>query len=143
MRVSGKVQFNSPIEKVYAHLARGVFAHAVEGSPGESRLLLPMTLLTRYETKAWRWTITTTEEATLDPGGSITWRHVDGPLSGSVETFTLGEIPGGGTMAIYSGDLRARNKWFRGPGDRFFVAPMTRRVSMASLEAARRAVDGG
>ena len=142
MKVSGKVLFRSSVQRVYAHLARGVFAHAVDSAPDDTQLLLALTLLTRYETKLWRWTIVTTEEAMLVPDERITWRHVDGPLTGSVETFALSALAGGGTIANYTGGVRARNPWFRGPGDRFFVAPMTRRVSMAALEQARREVDG-
>jgi hypothetical protein len=140
MNVHGEVRFQSPIDRVYGHLARGVFAHAVDSALAQDAA--PVTLLTRYETKLRRWTIVTTEQATLTPGKSITWRHVDGPLEGSVETFGLEEIASGGTLATYTGAVRARNRWFRGLGDRFFVAPVTRRVSMAALEQARREVDG-
>lgn len=143
VKVAGSVRFNSPPERVYEHLARGVLGQAVETPPGESAVREGMTLLTRYETKLWFGTVVTTEEATLEPGRSITWRHVDGPLTGSVETFRIEPREGGGCVVRYRGDIVARHPLFKGPGEWFFVAPTTRRVSLGALRQARAEMEGG
>ena len=141
MKVNGQVKFRSPPQRVYEHIARTVFAHAVNDAPPDGALSRPMTLLTRYSTKRWYGTIVTTEEATLDPNRSITWKHVDGPLTGSVETFRIAPL-NSGTIVTYEGEVSALNRFFTGPGNRLFVAPQTRAVSLASLEQARRDLDG-
>jgi len=85
-RVSGRVRFRVDASRVFVHLARSVLAHALEPQPDEV-ILRDVTIVTRYLTKLGPLKVVTTEEATLEPGRSITWRHVDGPLTGSVERF--------------------------------------------------------
>jgi hypothetical protein len=126
---------------VYVYLARTVLAHAI-AADNEEILGRASTILTRYRTKLWVLTVVTTEEATLEPGSKITWRHVDGPLTGSVETFGI-ESSSGGTLVRYRGEIRARNRLFRGPLERLLVAPLTRMVSMRALRDAKRELDGG
>jgi len=116
-------------------------AHAVEPQPDEV-LGREATILTRYRTKLWLVTVVTTEDATLEPGRSITWRHVDGPLTGSVEVFRIETPAGGGTVVRYDGDIRARNRFLRGPIERLFVGPVTRMVSMKALRDAKLAMEG-
>jgi hypothetical protein len=142
MRVSGSVRFGASVSEVFAYLARTVLAHAVEQRPDDDTIAREGTVLTRYATKLGPLTVVTTEEATLTPGRSITWRHVDGPLTGSVETFEIGVSRRGGTVVRYTGDIRARNRWLRGPLEGRFVAPLTRMVSMGALRDARRALEG-
>jgi len=108
------MRFDSPPDSVYDHLAAGVLAHALERPEKDDTIRRPVTIHTRYETKLWFGTVITTEDATLDPGRSITWRHVDGPLTGSVETFAI-EPRGGGSLVRYRGNIRARNALLRGP----------------------------
>jgi hypothetical protein len=139
-RVSGRVRFRSDASTVYAYLARTVFAHALEPQP--EVVDRESTILTIYETKLGPLTVITTEEASLDPGRSITWRHVDGPLTGSVETFHIDRGERGGTIMRYEGNIRARNRLLRGPLERFFVGPVTRMVSMKALRDARKALEG-
>lgn len=142
MKVSCGVRFNSPSERVYEHFARGLLQHTVGETPDEQVINEPATLLTRYETNLWFGTVITTEEATLDPGRSITWRHVDGPLTGSVETFRFEPRDDRGCVVRYSGDIVARHPLLKGPGEWLFVAPTTRRVSLGALRQARRELDG-
>ena len=88
MRGSGSVRFRVPAPAAYGYLARTVLSHAIE--PKSDELVdREATVLTRYRTKLWLMTVVTTEETTLKPGKSITWRHVDGPLTGSVEAERL------------------------------------------------------
>jgi hypothetical protein len=134
------MQFGAPAPSVYVHLARTVLSHAVEPQADEI-VNREGTVLTRYRTKLWLMTIVTTEEATLKPGRSITWRHEDGPLSGSVETFEI-ETPAGQTFVRYEGEIRARNPLLRGPIERLLVGPLTRMVSMRALRDAKQAMDG-
>ena len=141
MRVSGSVRFGASVSEVYVHLARTVLAHAVE-QQADQAIMREVTILTRYETRLWLQNVTTTEEATLEPGRSITWRHVDGPLTGSVETFRIGVRPGGGTVVRYTGEIRARNRLLRGPLEWMLVAPLTRMVSMRALRDANEALGG-
>jgi hypothetical protein len=136
MKVSGSVRFRQQPREVYEYIARSVLDHALGAIPDPALVQDGGTVLTQYETKLWLWTIVTTEEATLEPGRAITWRHVDGPLTRSTETFRF-EADGGGTLARYEGEVRGRNRWFRGVGDWLFVAPMTRRISLGSLRSAR------
>jgi hypothetical protein len=131
--------FRAEGSKVLSHLARGVLAHAVERQP-DDLTLRDATVLTRYETKIWLLRVVTTEEATLEPGRSITWKHVDGPLAGSVETFRVEAAPGGGTAVRYEGEVAARNRWLRGPLEWLLVAPLTRMVSMKALKEASLAM---
>jgi hypothetical protein len=140
MKVSGSVRFRQQPREVYEHIAGSVLDHALGAAPHPAVVRDGGTVLTQYETKLWRWIIVTTEEATLDPGRAITWRHVDGPLTRSSETFRF-EAHGSGTLVQYEGDVRGRNRWFRGVGDWLFVAPMTRRVSLGSLRSARAELD--
>ncbi|MEX2238609.1 MAG: hypothetical protein WEB00_13865 [Dehalococcoidia bacterium] len=140
MKVSGSVSFRSPPEAVYGKFFEGVFAHAIE----EAGLSIdrPATVLTSYETKVGPMTVVTTEEATLDPGRSITWRHRDGPLSpSSWETFSL-EPDGAGTTVLYEADIEPRNRLLKGPLNRFWVAPQTRKISLRALRQARRELEG-
>jgi hypothetical protein len=140
MRVSDSVRFESSVPAVYVYLARTVLSHAVEPQPDEA-MNRKTPILTRYRTKLWPITVVTTEEATLEPGQGITWRHVDGPLSGSVETFRI-ETPSGQTVVRYEGEIRARNPLLRGPVERLLVGPLTRMVSMRALRDAQRAIEG-
>jgi hypothetical protein len=140
MRVSGSARFAALAPVVYVYLARTVLSHAVEPQPDEV-MNRETTILTRYRTKLWLMTVETTEEATLEPGRGMTWRHVDGPLSGSVETFRI-ETPAGQTVVRYEGELRARNAFLRGPVERMLVGPLTRMISMRALRDAKRALDG-
>ncbi|HEV8573796.1 MAG TPA: hypothetical protein VGR43_03720 [Dehalococcoidia bacterium] len=135
------MRFEASASEVYGYLARTVLAHAVEQQADEA-MMREVTILTRYETRLPLLKVTTTEEATLEPGQSITWRHVDGPLTGSVETFRIGVKRGGGTVVRYTGAVRARNQWLRGPLEWLFVAPLTRMVSMRALRDAKEALDG-
>jgi hypothetical protein len=127
--------------EIYRTLADGVRQHALVPM-ADVALDAPVTILTRYTTRLWFGTVVTTEEATLDPGRSVLWRHVDGPLTGSVETFRIEPRSAGGALITYDGEIRARHPLFRGPLDRLFVAPSTKRVSMAALRALRAKVDG-
>lgn len=136
VQVDGRVEFNCPAAAVYRQLARGVQGHTVGCALADEELDRPVTVLTRYATVLWFGTVRTTEEASLDPGRSITWRHVEGPLTGSRETFTV--VPHGeGAVVEYRGSIRARHPLFRGPLERLFVAPMTRSVSLGALRDAR------
>jgi hypothetical protein len=126
---------------VYVYLARTVLSHAVEPQSYEV-LNRKVTILTRYRTKLWLMTVVTTEEATLEPGRSITWRHVDGPLTGSVEAFLIETDAGGRTVVRYDGAIRARNRLLRGPVERLTVGPLTRMVSLNALRDAKRALEG-
>lgn len=141
MRVSGSVRFGAQASAVYVYLARTVLPHAVEPQANDV-LGREVTILTRYHTKLWLMTVVTTEEAILEPGRSITWRHVDGPLTGSVESSRIETAAGGGTVVRYEGDIRARNRLLRGPVERLFVGPLTRLVSMKALRDAKRAMQG-
>ena len=137
VRVSGSVPFQAEASEVFAHLARAALAHAVEPRL-EEVILRKVTVLTQYETKIGPLTVVTTEEATLEPGSSITWRHVDGPLTGSVETLRLGASRGPRTVVLYEGEIRARNRLLRGPLEWLVVGPLTRMVSMKALKEASR-----
>lgn len=122
------------------HLARSVLGHALEPQPDEP-ILRDVTILTRYETKLGPLKVVTTEEATLEPGRSIAWRHVDGPLTGSVERFRIEPARRGGAVARYTGRIRARNRLLRGPLEWMLIGPLTRMVSMNSLREAKGAVE--
>ena len=139
--VSGSLRFRDDTYAVYRYLARTVLAHAVEEQP-DDLADLGATFLTRYETKLGPLTVVTTEEANLEPGRAITWRHVDGPLTGSVETFCINKGGRGETSVHYEGEIQARNRLLRGPLERLFVAPVTRMVSMKSLRDAKKALEG-
>ena len=140
VRVSGRLRFRAEASRVFVHLARSVLAHALEPQQDEV-ILRDATMLTRYETKLGPLKVLTTEEATLEPGRSITWRHVDGPLTGSVERFRVQVGRGGGTIVCYEGQIRARNSLLRGPLERLFVAPATRMVSMKALKDAKKSLE--
>jgi hypothetical protein len=132
------VRFANPPSQVFEHLRRGVIDHAVEEGTQHADAE-PATLLTRYTTKLWFGTVVTTERATIDPQQAITWEHVDGPLTGSTETFRLVAADDGrSTAVVYEGAIRARHPLFKGPLERLFVAPTVRRVSLGALEQARR-----
>ncbi len=137
--VSGEVVIRAAPAVVYRALADGVRAHTV-GPPGEWPDA-PVTVLTRYTTRLWFGVVETTEEATLEPGRSFRWRHVDGPLTGSVETFRVGAHRDGGAVISYEGEIHARHPLFRGPLEALFVAPTTRRVSMSALRSLRRELE--
>jgi hypothetical protein len=143
MKVSADVRFRSPLARVYDHVAWSVFAHAIGEPPQHALLRSRLTLLTRYKTKLWRWTVVTTREASLAPDERITWRHVNGPLTGSEEVYALSETEDGGTRVRCTGDIRARSRWLRGPVERLILAPMAKRAAEAALEQAKREVDGG
>lgn len=110
---------------MFVHLARSVVAHALEPHPDEV-ILRDVTIVTRYLTKLGPLKVVTTEEATLEPGRSITWRHVDGPLTGSVERFRIEPTCEGGAVARYTGRIRARHGLLRGPLEWMLVEPITR-----------------
>lgn len=141
VRVSGRVRFDADAFKVYVYLARTVLAHAVDRQSDDS-ISTATTILTRYETRLGPLKINTTEEATLAPGQSITWRHVDGPLTGSLERFRIQVAGGGGALALYEAEIRARNKLLRGPLEWLLVVPLTRMVSMKALKEARKSLEG-
>jgi hypothetical protein len=141
VRVSGRVSFRVEASRVFVSLARSVLAHALEPQQDEV-ILRNVTILTRYATKLGPLKVLTTEEATIEPGRSITWRHVDGPLAGSVERFEVQVGRGGGTIVHYEGQIRARNSVLRGPLERLFIAPVTRMVSMKALKDAKKSLEG-
>jgi hypothetical protein len=136
MKVKGKVSFRVPGPTVYVYLARQARAHALD-ERDDSEINRDITFLTRYRTKLGPFTITTTEEATFDPGNSITWRHVDGPLTGSSEQFVIQPHP---SAVAYTGDVVPRNRLLRGPLA-WVVAQMTRHVSISSLWTAKRTLE--
>ena len=138
--VAGEVRFMCSPERVYCRLAEAVLQHAILPADGRTNPTVRTTLLTRFETRAWFGLVVTTEEATLDPTSSVTWRHVEGPLAGSVETFHIVPLPVGAVVR-YEAEIHARHPLFRGPLERLFVAPMTRRVSLGHLEQLRRELD--
>lgn len=140
-RVTGKLTMRSAPAEIFRTLADGVRQHAVTPTTGAHRDA-PVTIVTQYTTRMWFGTVVTTEEATLDPGRSVRWRHVDGPLTGSVEAFRIEPGDAGGALVVYEGEIRARHPLFRGPLERLFVAPSTKRVSMAALRALRVTADG-
>ena len=100
----------------------------------DAQLISQPTALRHGLERAWY------NQVPLDPNRSITWKHVDGPLTGSVETFRFAAL-NSGTVVTYEGEVSARNRIFTGPGNRLFVAPQTRAVSLASIEQARRELD--
>lgn len=114
--------------------------HAIEPADEERILHESVVVKTRYDTKLWFGIVVTTEDASLEPGRSVTWRHVDGPLTGSVETFRI-EPRDSGSLVQYEGEIHARNVFLRGPLERLFVAPQTRKVSMGALRQAREELD--
>lgn len=140
-RVSGKITMRSAPDQIYRTLADVVAQHALVPTT-EADDNAPATILTRFATKLWFGTVTTTEEATLDPGRSVRWRHVAGPLTGSVEMFRIEPGKEGGALVTYEGEIRVRHPLFRGPLERLFVAPATKRISMAHLRALRVELDG-
>ena len=140
-RVTGKVTMRSAPAEIYRALADGVRQHALAPMAAFD-VDAPATILTRFATRLWFGTVVTTEEATLDPERSVRWRHVAGPLTGSVETFRIEPGAEGGALVTYEGEIRARHPLFRGPLERLFVAPATKRISMTHLRALRAEIDG-
>jgi hypothetical protein len=138
--VRGVVRFDAPAPAVYEHLRRGVVEHCIDQNINAEA---SHELLTRYTTELWFGTVVTTERATLEPGESITWRHVDGPLTGSIETFRIVPEADGRSRVQYEGSIQARHWLFKGPLERIFVAPTVRRVSLGALEQTRRELSGG
>ncbi len=140
MRLSGKVRFCAAPDEVWRYFERGVLDHAVE--PAQVLGNGATEVLTRYETRRWYGTVMTTERAQLEPGVSVTWTHVDGPLTGSQETFSVEPAGNGHARVRYVATVRARHPLFRGPLTYLFVGPELRKVSMASIRDARRTLDG-
>lgn len=139
MKVSGSVAFASDRGKVYRHIAGSAYARALDdGAAREGAEVF----MTRYETPIGPMTVATTEEVTLVRGENITWRHKDGPLApNSWETFRFKDS-GGGTVVHYEGEIEPRNPLLRGPLTALWVAPLTRRISLGSLEKAKAELDG-
>jgi hypothetical protein len=142
VKESGKVRFNHPPAAVYEHLARSVLNHALGGKPDDSVIHQRATLRTQYTTRRWYGTVVTTEDATFIPGKAITWRHVDGPLAGSSETFELRPRGDGrATMAHYKGEIRVRHPLLKLIGEYLFAGPEVREVSLGALREASRELD--
>jgi len=123
------------------YLARDALAHAIERVE-DDEIDRPRTILTSYRTRALGFSVVTTREAQLEPGISITWKHVAGPLSGSVEAISLTVLKGGATIALYDGTVVARDRVLRFPPAAYFVGLLAKNASLGLLKGAQDAFEG-
>jgi ribosome-associated toxin RatA of RatAB toxin-antitoxin module len=92
-----EVAIEAPRELVY-QLMSSFGRGRLKGAGAESSRVLSRSgndLVVEFRTQAGRFTVTTTEQVTLDPPERITFQHVKGPFHSAREEFVLSEAEGG------------------------------------------------
>ncbi len=92
-----EVMIDAPRELVY-QLMSSFGRGRLNGAGAESSRVLSRSgndLVVEFKTRAGRFTVTTTEQITLDPPERITFQHIRGPFHSAREEFALSETDGG------------------------------------------------
>ena len=138
------VEIDAPRELVFQMLSsfrRG----RVAGDNAESTQLLSEegnVKTVEFITRAGPFTYRTLEEVTLYRPEKIEFRHVEGPLDFSEETFTLEETAGGNTLLSHSGRfIWKRFPFFGWLGGIIYTRPMYHRVIRKHFVAVKEAAE--
>ena len=94
---SHEVMIDAPRELVY-QLMSSFGRGRLNGADAESSRVLSRSgndLVVEFKTKAGRFTVTTTEQVTIDPPERITFQHIKGPFHSASEVFVFSEAGGG------------------------------------------------
>ena len=98
------------------------------------------TKVVEFNTRAGPFTYTTLEEVTLFQPERIEFRHLEGPLAFSEETFTLDETSNGGTILTHSGSfIWSRFPFFGWFGGIVYTRPTYHRVIRKHLAVVKQA----
>jgi uncharacterized protein YndB with AHSA1/START domain len=101
-----EVMIDAPRELVY-QLMSSFGRGRLKGAGAESSRVLSRSgndLVVEFKTQAGRYTVTTTEQITLDPPERITFQHIKGPFHSAREEFVLSETDGGMRL-VHTGEF--------------------------------------
>ena len=138
------VEIDAPRELVFQMLSsfrRGRIA----GDNAESTRLISEdgdVKTVEFITKAGPFSYRTLEEVTLHKPQKIEFRHLEGPLDFSEETFTLDETSEGATLLTHSGSfIWKRFPFFGWFGGVIYTRPMYHRVIRKHFESVKEAAE--
>ena len=136
------IEIDAPRELVF-QLLTAFRRGRVSGDNTESTKLISEegdTKIVEFTTRAGWFTYRTLEEVTLFEPHKIAFKHLEGPLHFSEETFTLDETSDGGTILIHSGSfIWSRVPLFGWFGGVIYTRPMYHRVIRKHLAVVKQA----
>ena len=141
---SQSVDIDAPRELVFQMLSSYRMGR-IAGEDTESSKLISEdgnVKIVEFTTKAGPFTYTTLEEVELFPPEKIAFKHLEGPLHFSEESFTFHETDDGGTLMTHSGSIIWKTfpfvGWFGGV---IYTRPMFHRVIRKHLAVVKEAAE--